>query len=70
MNSPAFKNVDTHFQNNLYSQVVSRQVHSGSFCEDNLVPSCIICYSLYLLDVVIKCNLSKIITINAMVVVL
>ena len=34
-------NADTRFQNNLYSQVIDRHVHPGSFCEVSLVPSCI-----------------------------
>lgn len=28
-----YKNADTHFQNNLYSQVSNRQVHTRSFVE-------------------------------------
>ena len=47
-----YKNADTRFQNNLYSQVSDRQVHPRSFCGDSLVPSCtyiITCITLMLL---------------------
>ena len=65
-----YKNDDTHFQNNLYSQVSNKQVHPGSFCEDNLVLSCIYVMFCNYYDITITCNRCKIITINAMVVLL
>ena len=65
-----YKNDDTHFQNNLYSLVIDRQVHPRSFCEVSLEPSCIYVMFCIYFDVAMKCNLCKIITINAIVVVL
>ena len=59
------KNVDTHFSNNLYSQVSFRQVHSRSFYWRRFCAKLLLYYYLYYC-VVLLCKSCKTITINVM----